>query len=198
VDGLCAQDPRINANAELMGFAEASDSGLDALAGESGALGRGGMVTKIGAARIAARSGAHTVIANGCRAGVLKRIARGEREGTLLAATVLPMVARKRWIAGQLKPKGDLVVDAGAAAAMRNSGVSLLPVGVVAVRGEFARGAVVRCVAENGESVAQGLVNYSSAEAAQLAGAASDQISDILGYVVEQELMHRDNLVIVG
>ena len=114
----------------------------------------------------------------------------------MLAATVLPLVARKRWIAGQLKPKGELVVDAGAAAAMRERGVSLLSVGVVAVRGEFVRGEVVRCVTEGGEAVAQGLVNYSSAEAVRLAGAATEEISSILGYVVEPELVHRDNLVI--
>ena len=154
------------------------------------------MVTKIGAARIAARSGAHTVIADGRKAGVLARILDGEAEGTLLAATVLPLVARKRWIAGQLKPKGELVVDAGAAAAMRTRGVSLLPVGVVAVRGEFVRGEVVRCVTEGGAAVAQGLVNYSSAEAGRLAGVATDDIASILGYVVEPELVHRDNLVI--
>ena len=154
------------------------------------------MVTKIRAARAAARSGAHTVIADGRRAGVLRRILNGEPEGTLLAATVLPLVARKRWIAGQMKPKGELVVDAGAAAAMRERGVSLLPVGVVAVRGDFVRGDVVRCVTESGEAVAQGLVNYSSVEAWRLAGAASDEIFGLLGYVEEPELMHRDNLVI--
>lgn len=196
VDGLYEQNPRTNPGAARFGFAEASDSSLDALAGEGGALGRGGMITKIGAARIAARSGAHTVIADGRKARVLARILDGEAEGTLLAATVLPLVARKRWIAGQLKPKGELVVDAGAAAAMRDRGVSLLPVGVVAVRGEFVRGEVVRCVTESGEVVAQGLVNYSSAEAARLAGAVTDDISSILGYIVEPELVHRDNLVI--
>ena len=196
VDGLHVRDPRNSPHAERLAFAEATDPELDALAGEGGALGRGGMVTKIRAARAAARSGAHTVIADGRRAGVLRRILNGEPEGTLLAATVLPLVARKRWIAGQMKPKGELVVDAGAAAAMRERGVSLLPVGVVAVRGDFVRGDVVRCVTESGEAVAQGLVNYSSVEAWRLAGAASDEIFGLLGYVEEPELMHRDNLVI--
>lgn len=197
VDGLYREDPRSDPEAERLGYAEATAPGLDTLAGEGGSLGRGGMVTKIRAARTAARSGAHTVIANGRKDGVLTRILGGEPEGTLLAATVLPLVARKRWIAGQLKPKGELVLDAGAAAAMRERGVSLLPVGVVAVRGEFLRGDVVRCVSESGEAVAQGLVNYSSSEAGRLVGAATDEIFGRLGYVEEPELMHRDNLVIV-
>ncbi|MCY4563035.1 MAG: glutamate 5-kinase [Gammaproteobacteria bacterium] len=197
VDGLYERDPRTNPGAGRLGYAEATDPGLDALAGEGGSLGRGGMVTKIRAARTAARSGAHTVIANGRKEGVLTRILAGETEGTLLAATVLPLVARKRWIAGQLKPKGELVVDAGAAAAMRERGVSLLPVGVVAVHGKFVRGDLVRCVTESGEAVAQGLVNYSSGEAGRLAGAGTDEMAGILDYVEEPELMHRDNLVIV-
>ena len=197
VDGLYERDPRTDPGAGWLGYAEATDPGLDDLAGEGGSLGRGGMVTKIRAARTAARSGAHTVIANGRKQGVLTRILAGEPEGTLLAATVLPLVARKRWIAGQLKPKGELVVDAGAAAAMRERGVSLLPVGVVAVRGKFVRGDLVRCVTESGEAVAQGLVNYSSGEAGRLAGAGTDEMAGILDYVEEPELMHRDNLVIV-
>ena len=197
VDGLHDGDPRSRPDARRLEYAEAGDPGLDALAGAGGTLGRGGMVTKIRAARIAARSGAHTVIANGRNDGVLTRILAGEPEGTLLAATVLPLVARKRWIAGQLKPKGELVVDDGAAAAMRERGVSLLPVGVIAVRGEFVRGDLVRCVTERGEAVAQGLVNYSSGEAGRLAGAGTDAMAGILDYVEEPELMHRDNLVIV-
>ena len=197
VDGLYERDPRTDPDAGRLEYAEATDPGLDALAGAGGSLGRGGMVTKVRAARTAARSGAHTVIANGRKEGVLARILAGEPEGTLLAATVLPLVARKRWIAGQLKPKGELVVDAGAAVAMRERGVSLLPVGVVAVRGKFVRGDVVRCVTGSGEVVAQGLVNYSSGEAGRLAGAGTDEMAGILDYVEEPELMHRDNLVIM-
>ena len=196
VDGLHERDPRLGSAGPRLGFAEANDPGLDAGATEGGALGRGGMATKVQAARIAARAGAHTLIADGREADVLRRILGGEPLGTLLAATVPPLVARKRWIAGRLKPAGDLVVDAGAAQAMRERGVSLLPVGLVAVRGQFGRGELVRCVTQSGEAVAQGLVNYSSAEAAQLAGAASDRISGILGYSVEPELIHRDNLVV--
>ena len=124
------------------------------------------------------------------------RIFNGEQVGTCLAAGVAPLVARKRWIAGQPRTKGDLVVDAGAAQALRERGVSLLPVGVVAVQGEFRRGEVVRCVTEQGELVAQGLVNYASDEAAKIAGAGSGEIGKRLGYVAEPELMHRDNLVV--
>ena len=197
VDGLHRQDPRLNAAAERVAYAEAADPTLDQCCGRGGALGRGGMVTKVAAARTAGRSGAHTIIADGSQPGVLERIFRGERVGTCLAAGVEPLVARKRWIAGQPRPKGDLVLDAGAAAAVRKRGVSLLPVGVVAVRGEFRRGEVVRCVTEDGEAVAQGLVNYASAEVAKIKGIASAEIGGRLGYAVEPELVHRDNLVVI-
>jgi glutamate 5-kinase len=164
----------------------------------AGVLGRGGMFTKIKAARIAARSGAHTVIVGGHQPGVLTGILRGESLGTLLCASVLPLDARKRWIAGQLKPKGDLVLDAGAVNAVISRGVSLLPVGITAVRGTFARGDVVRCVDADGRLIGQGLVNYSSDEVARLAGAASAEIVQRLGYSLEAELVHRDNLVVLA
>ena len=197
VDGVHRADPRSDPQAEPITYAEAGDPSLDAGAGSGGELGRGGMVTKIEAARMAARSGAHTLIADGRRPGVLADIFSGRSVGTLLAAGVEPLVARKRWIAGQQRPKGELVLDAGAAKALRERGVSLLPVGVADVRGEFSRGALVRCVNPAGELIAQGLVNYSSAEAAQICGAASSDIRSRLGYVLEPELMHRDNLVLV-
>ena len=197
VDGLHRQDPRLNAAAERVPYAEAADPALDQFRGEGGALGRGGMVTKVAAARAAGRSGAHTIIADGAQSGVLERIFQGERVGTCLAAAVEPLVARKRWIAGQPRPKGDLVLDAGAAEAVRKRGVSLLPVGVVAVRGDFRRGEVVRCVTEAGEAVAHGLVNYASTEVAKIKGGASGEIGKRLGYAVEPELVHRDNLVVI-
>ena len=197
VDGVRSADPRIQPDARRIAYAEATDPGLDAGAGSGGELGRGGMVTKIAAARTAARSGAHTVIADGRRRGVLGDVFAGRSVGTLLAAGVEPLVARKRWIAGQQRPQGELVLDAGAAEALRGRGVSLLPVGVTAVRGEFNRGAVVRCVTAAGEFIAQGLVNYSSAEALKIRGAASSEIRSRLGYVLEPELVHRDNLVVV-
>lgn len=197
VDGLHRQDPRLHGAAERVAYAEAADPDLDPCCGLGGALGRGGMVTKLAAARTAGRSGIHSLIADGGQPGVLQRIFAGERVGTCLAAGVEPPVARKRWLAGQLRPKGELVLDAGAAAALRQRGHSLLPVGVVAVRGDFRRGEVVRCVTEQGEAVAQGLVNYASAEAHQIKGAASGEISKRLGYALEPELMHRDNLAVI-
>ncbi len=197
-DGLHDQDPRLNPQAPIVTWADASDAQLDAMVGEgAGELGRGGMVTKLKAARIAARSGAHTVIAGGRQADVLTRVLRGERVGTLLSASVLPLDARKRWIAGHLKPRGDLVLDEGAVQAVLTRGVSLLPVGVVEVRGQFSRGDVVRCVAADGRLIAQGLANYSSTEIAKLAGASTSEISARLGFSLEPELVHRDNLVVM-
>ncbi len=198
-DGLHEADPREREDAPLVGCADASDTVLDTMVGASaGALGRGGMLTKLKAARIAARSGAHTVIANGHLEDVLGRVLAGEGVGTLLVASVTPMDARKRWIAGQLKVKGEVQLDAGAVAALQRRGVSLLPVGVVAVRGAFSRGDVVCCVDAEQRPIAQGLVNYSSIETAKLLGASSEEIAGRLGYSAEPELMHRDNLVILS
>lgn len=197
VDGVYSGDPRCDADAKRIPYAQAGDGRLDESAGLGGEFGRGGMLTKLGAARTAARTGAHTIIADGRRAGVLTGIFNGEQVGTCLAATVAPLVARKRWIAGQSHAKGDLVLDAGAVEALRKRGHSLLPVGVLAVRGDFRRGEVVRCVTEQGVAVAQGLVNYASSEVAKIKGAASGEISERLGYAVEPELMHRDNLVVI-
>ena len=198
-DGLHDQDPRLNPQASIVTWADASDARLDAKVGEGvGDLGRGGMVTKLKAARIAARSGAHTVIAGGRQPDVLTRVLRGDAVGTLLSASVLPLDARKRWIAGHLKPRGDLVLDEGAVQALLTRGVSLLPVGVVAVRGRFSRGDVVRCVAGDGRVIAQGLANYSSVEVAKLEGASTSEIRARLGFSLEPELVHRDNLVLMA
>ncbi len=196
--GLYREDPRRNPGAALVPWADANDPALDGMVGEApGSLGRGGMLTKLKAARIAARSGANTVIAGGREPDVLARILSGESVGTLLGASILPLDARKRWIAGQLRPKGDLVLDSGAVEAVSTRGVSLLPVGVVAVRGRFSRGDVVRCLDAEGRVVGQGLVNYSSDEAERLKGAASGEIGERLGFCLEPELVHRDNLVVV-
>jgi glutamate 5-kinase len=197
-DGLHERDPRQDPDAPIVALADAADPRLDGMIGAgAGALGRGGMITKIKAARIAARSGADTVIAGGQQPQVLTAILGGERVGTLLCASILPLDARKRWIAGQLKPKGELVLDDGAVRAVTTRGVSLLPVGITAVRGTFERGDVVRCVDPSGVAVGQGLVNYGSAEAARLTGAASHEIEQRLGYALEPELVHRDNLVVL-
>jgi len=160
-------------------------------------LGRGGMATKIRAARLAARSGAVTAIASGRQAEVLTRLVDGERLGTLLRPEHAPLAARKRWLAGQLQVRGSLTLDAGAVSVLRERGSSLLPVGVKAVSGAFVRGDMVVCVDEQGERVAKGLVNYGSDAAVRIVGQPSHQIAAILGYMEAPELIHRDNLVIV-
>ena len=198
VEGLLSADPRIDRNAQRVESALATDLGLAALAGESaGSLGRGGMVTKIRAARLAARSGAHTIIAPGQEPQILTRLIAGENVGTLLHAEVSPMAARKRWIAGQLRAKGDIVIDAGAVEALQQKGVSLLAVGIVEVRGEFQRGDVVRCVDHESRMIAQGLANYSTQEVDTIKGLASAQYVQAIGYAAEAEVVHRDNLVLI-
>lgn len=194
--GLYDDDPRSNPAATLVSHAHAGDLSLDAMAGGGGLLGRGGMQTKLRAARLAARSGAATVIAYGRSERVLQRLHRGEELGTLLVPSHGPDAARKRWLAGQLQVKGRLVLDAGAVRVLRESGRSLLAVGVRAVHGEFRRGEMVACVDELGKEVARGLANYGADDARQIMGHASRDIESILGYVDDDELIHRDNLVL--
>ncbi|WP_210395825.1 glutamate 5-kinase [Motiliproteus sediminis] len=195
--GLFDADPRSNPGAKLIAEARAEDSALDAVAGGSaGALGRGGMATKLRAARLAARSGAATVIVGGRQADVLTRLRAEESLGTLLLPETEPQAARKQWLAGHLQAKGTLVLDAGAVKVLRNSGRSLLPVGVREVSGRFSRGEMVICVDEQGGIVARGLVNYDVADARRIIGQPSSRIPDILGYTGDEELVHRDNLVL--
>ena len=194
--GLFDKDPRTNHDAKLMDSASATDASLEALVGEAGALGRGGMLTKLRAARLAARSGAATVIAHGHEADVLSRVLGGETLGTLLRPDRESLAARKQWLAGHLQLRGKLVLDDGAVKVLKESGRSLLPVGVTAVSGDFRRGEVVACVDKNGAEVARGLVNYNVAEAQKIKGRASGEIEAVLGYVDEPELIHRDNLVL--
>jgi glutamate 5-kinase len=197
-DGLFNADPSTNPGAALVSFARANDASLAAMAsGEAGQLGRGGMATKVAAARVASRSGARTIIANGAEQNVLLRLRDGEVTGTLLAPDVEILLARKRWIAGQLKTKGELVLDAGAVRMLQHGGKSLLPVGVTHANGRFSRGDVVLCVDPAGHPVAKGLVNYASDEARKILGCATREIETRLGYVDEPELMHRDNLVLL-
>ncbi len=198
IDGLYEHDPRQGSGAERLTWAAASDKRLDAFASGSGELGRGGMITKLQAARLAARSGASTVIASGREPGALRAILQGEAVGTVLSADLSPLDARKRWIAGQLKAKGELRLDAGAVNALTARGVSLLPVGVTGVSGRFSRGELVRCLDGDGRLVAQGLSNYSSDETLKVLGADSREIAARLGYSLEAELIHRDNLVILA
>jgi len=196
--GLFDRDPRKHPDAQLVTCRKASDRTLDAMAGGgAGALGRGGMQTKLRAARLAARSGAFTVIVGGRVEGVIRRLRQGEALGTLLLPDHGREAARKQWIAGQLKTRGQLTLDAGAVRVLCRGGRSLLPVGVKAVSGRFRRGEMVSCVDESGREVARGLVNYDVDEARAIAGHSSDRIVDILGYVSDEEMIHRDNLVIL-
>jgi len=197
VDGLMDKDPRTHADAQRIGAAVAADPALDGVAtAGAGELGRGGMLTKLRAARLAARSGAHTVIASGHEPQVLARLLDGADLGTLLSAELNVMTARKRWIAGQLRAKGDVVLDAGAARAIKEQGVSLLAVGVTQVKGRFHRGEMVRLVDDQGRVVAQGLSNYSSDDMTKLVGVRSEAFAEHIDYVAEPELVHRDNLVV--
>ncbi|MGQ0699527.1 MAG: glutamate 5-kinase [Panacagrimonas sp.] len=196
-DGLFDSDPRSNPDAKLVSEIGLSAPQLTDMAGESkGELGRGGMRTKLSAARIAARSGAATVIAFGSASGVLNVIASGAPIGTLLVPEGGVMPARKRWIAGQMQARGKLHLDAGAAEVLRKKGSSLLPVGVQAVNGEFERGDLVICLDPDSREVARGLSNYSAAEARKLLGAKRGEVAARLGYPGDQELIHRDNLAI--
>lgn len=197
-EGLFSRDPALDAKATLITSAQAGDPALDEMAGEGGIHGRGGMRTKLKAATLAARSGTSTVIASGRTPDVLSRIAKGEELGTFLEPGEMPLAARKRWLAGQLKAHGQLRLDAGAVHVLRTSGKSLLPVGVKGVEGHFDRGAVVVCIDPDNREIARGLVNYSAEEARQIMGHPSDRIVHLLGYVDEPELIHRDNLVLTG
>src|SRR3989338_659769 len=196
--GLCSSDPRKNPDAQLIRHATAGDPALEQMAGGTGStIGSGGMLTKVLAAKRAARSGAHTIIASGREKDVLVRLAEGEVIGTHLRAEHLKMAARKQWMADHLKVRGQLTLDAGAVRALREDGKSLLPIGVTAVSGEFERGEVVACVDSNGQGVARGLVNYTSAETARILKRHGGEIEQILGYVDETELIHRDNMVLI-
>lgn len=194
--GLFTADPRSNPQAELISEVQAEDEAIVAMAGGGGKLGRGGMATKVRAAKLAARSGAVTLIASGREADVLLRLKAGEAVGTLLIPEKSPMAARKQWIAGHLQARGTLVLDAGAVQALQSRGKSLLPAGVKGLSGQFTRGEMVLMVDESGQMVARGLVNYGADDAQRIMGKPSRMINELLGYVSEEELVHRDNLVL--
>jgi glutamate 5-kinase len=195
--GLYTADPRTDANATFVQEARAGDAALELMAGGAGsAIGRGGMITKILAAKRAAGSGATTVIAWGREPDVLLRLAAGESIGTALVAATPKLAARKQWMADHLQLRGAVIVDEGAVAKVRDEGKSLLPIGVVQVQGEFRRGDVIAIRSGAGVEVARGLANYSSAEARLIARKPSAQIESLLGYVNEPELIHRTNLVL--
>ena len=196
--GLFDSDPSVNPDAVLISQISSDDMRLEAMAGGSrSGLGRGGMATKVSAARLASRSGASTVIVSGELENVLTKVIEGEEIGTYLFANIEPIVARKQWLAGQLQAKGSLVLDVGAVNVLRKSGKSLLAVGIKAVEGYFSRGELVICLNSEGIEVARGLVNYKSEEIELIKGRASGEIEGILGYSDDEEVIHRDNLVLV-
>ncbi|CAJ0902390.1 Glutamate 5-kinase [Ralstonia sp. LMG 32965] len=196
--GLYTADPRKDPGARFVDEAQAGTPDLEQMAGGAGSsIGKGGMLTKILAAKRAAKSGAHTIIASGREADVLARLASGEAIGTQLRAPTGRMAARKQWMIDHLQLRGRVVLDAGAVEKLTAGGKSLLPIGVTEVQGEFARGEVISCVDAAGREVARGLTNYSSAEARLIARKASSEIEAVLGYVSAAELVHRDNLVLL-
>lgn len=196
--GLYDSDPRKNPQAKFMSHAQAGDPALEAMAGGAGSgIGTGGMLTKVLAAKRAAHSGAHTVIASGRERNVLTRLAQGECIGSELQAVLPVWSARKQWLADHLRLRGRVVLDDGAVQALLREGKSLLPIGVTDVEGEFGRGDVVACVDSQGQECARGLINYSSADTRRILRQPSSQIARILGSMTEPELMHRDNLVVL-
>jgi len=196
--GLYSADPRKDIHAKFIQHAIAGDVALEQMAGGAGSdVGTGGMLTKILAAKRAARSGAHTVIASGREADVLIRLASGEVIGTHLKTTEMKTTARKQWLADHLQLRGRLTLDAGAVKVIKEDGKSLLPIGVTAIDGAFERGEVVSCCDVAGVEIARGLVNYSAAEALRIIRKHSTEIEKILGYVEASELIHRDNLVLL-
>ncbi len=196
--GLYTADPRKDPAAEFVHQARAGDPALEAMAGGAGSsIGRGGMLTKILAAKRAAGSGASTVIAWGREPNALLRLVAGESIGTLLVAPTQKQQARKQWIADHLQLRGAVTVDAGAVAKLRDEGKSLLPIGMVAVEGDFSRGEVIAVRDPAGTEIARGLANYASAEARLLCRRASADIQKLLGYAAEPEMVHRDNLIVV-
>jgi glutamate 5-kinase len=195
--GLYSADPRKDPQARLIEEAQAGDASLEAMAGGAGSsIGRGGMLTKVLAAKRAARSGAHTIIAWGREDDVLVRLADGEPIGTQLTAPTARMTARRQWMLDHLHTAGEVVLDAGAVQKLTQEGKSLLPIGVIKVSGHFKRGELITCVDESGKVVARGLTNYTGSEARRIMRHSSAEIEAILGYVEGPELIHRDNLVL--
>jgi glutamate 5-kinase len=195
--GLFTADPRKDPNAQFVHEAKAGDPALELMAGGAGSsLGRGGMITKILAAKRAAGSGASTVIAWGREPDVLVRLTQGEPMGTLLVAQTQKTQARKQWIADHLQLRGSVTVDGGAVAKLRDEGKSLLPIGMTSVEGDFSRGDVIAIRDADGAEMARGLANYASAEARLICRKPSSEFDKLLGYAAEPEMVHRDNLVL--
>ena len=196
--GLLDANPNENPHAKLITMANVDDAQLDKVAGESeSGLGRGGMYTKIRAARLAARSGAATVIVSGVETDVITKVIAGDEIGTYLVPNIVPLAARKQWLAGQLQLKGSLILDQGAIAILMESGKSLLAIGVKSITGQFNRGDLVACLSCDGIEIARGLINYNARETVLIIGKSSTEFEHILGYIDEKELIHRNNLVMI-
>lgn len=196
--GLFDANPSLNPDAKLIPCISVNESLLDEVAGGSiSGLGRGGMYTKVRAARLAARSGAATVIVSGKITDVIHAVFKGDELGTYLIPDIAPLAARKQWLAGQLQLKGSVVLDDGAVQILRKAGKSLLSVGVTSAQGNFKRGDLVSCLDTQGVEIARGLINYSAEETQKIAGKPSTEFENLLGYADDEELIHRDNLVLV-
>jgi len=198
IDGLCDSDPRVNPHARCIPLVEEIDVDLDGIVGETKSeISVGGMISKIQAARKASRFGIPTVVARGNKEGVLRQILKGKEIGTLILPKKDALSSRKHWIAFNPKPKGDVIVDDGAKKAVVQKGKSLLPSGVIKIRGNFNRGDLVTCLGSRGKEFARGLVNYSATELEKIRGLRSDQIESTLGYKYSDEVIHRDDLVVL-
>jgi len=198
IDGLYDADPRSNPEAGLITLVKAITKDLEKAAGGSGSsVGTGGMATKLAAAKKAGKSGASTIIANGTLPGIVARVLQGEEAGTLFLPATASLTSRKHWIAFTLRPQGKLAVDAGASAVLHRQGKSLLPSGITAVEGNFPRGACVRICDHEGNEFARGITDYSSEEIALILGHRSSEIEEILGFRYGDEIIHRDNLVLL-
>lgn len=195
--GVFTADPRLDSSSTLIQEASAEDPYLESVAGGAGSgISKGGMITKIKAAQRAARSGAHTLIVGGREVGSLIRAAGGDVVGTFLKASKSPLAARKQWLADHLRVSGSVELDFGAVSALKN-GKSLLPIGITHISGDFERGTVISCITPDGVELARGLTNYDSTEVAKIAGKPSQEFEELLGYLDESELIHRDNLVLL-
>jgi len=198
IEGLCDSDPRVNPNARCISLVEDIDVDTGEIAGGTKSeMSVGGMVSKIQAARKASRFGIPTVVARGTKEEILHQILKGKEIGTLILPKGEALSSRKHWIAFNPKPKGDLIVDDGAKKAIVQKGKSLLPSGVVKIKGGFDRGDLVTCLGPRGKEFARGLVNYSATELEKIKGLRSDQIESVLGYKYSDEVIHRDDLVVL-
>lgn len=195
--GLYVADPRFHPTAELVRIATAGDKHLQDYAGVGSSLGQGGMVTKLAAAAMVAKSGVSTIIAAGLAENILQKIANGEDCGTFLVSGQESLTARKQWIASQFKTNGTLRLDQGAADALSQRKKSLLAVGIISVTGDFERGEIVSCVDPHGKEIARGLVGYDAKEMDKIIGHGSDQFERLLGYVDAESIIHRDDLVLL-